>query len=265
MGHWLNGRILPNGARRHRGGGPARAPAGAKQDVRRFEARPPLFHLFLTTNPNRNLAVPRTSFHAGFCSLWGNVGGYQSAICRVVRSNSFGRPGLQRIFRPRRNLPSAFASPWVRGFGIEQNYSQQNARAPLYHDRQQKAPDQHDAGLSAFRRQKYRWLLDAKSPGENIVSGKHVEQAYSYAIHPEIRAQYFALCNGGRFTLFDIHDQVPLMNIELSQLELKWPTLVDFLSPDSFRRVVDAPKKSAGATAARLSKYQAAGGNNGFS
>ena len=78
-------------------------------------------------------------------------------------------------------------------------------------------------------------------------------------------AQYFALCNGGRFTLFDIHDQVPLMNIELSQLELKWPTLVDFLSPDSFRRVVDAPKKSAGATAARLSKYQAAGGNNGFS
>ena len=90
--------------------------------------------------------------------------------------------------------------------------------------------------------QKYRWVLDAKAPDENIVSGKNVEQAYSYAIHPEIRAQYFALCNGRRFTLFDIHDRTPLMNIELHQLELKWPALVDFLSPDSFRHITDAPK-----------------------
>jgi 16S rRNA G966 N2-methylase RsmD len=89
---------------------------------------------------------------------------------------------------------------------------------------------------------KYRWLLDAKAPGENIVSGKHVEQAYSYAIHPEIRAQFFALCNGGRFTLFDIHDQVPLLNFELKHLDIEWPALTNFLSPDSFRRVTDAPK-----------------------
>ena len=27
------------------------------------------------------------------------------------------------------------------------------------------------------------WVLDAKAPGENINSGKNVEQAYSYAIH----------------------------------------------------------------------------------
>lgn len=89
---------------------------------------------------------------------------------------------------------------------------------------------------------KFRWLMDAKAPGENIVAGPNVEQAYSYAIHPEIRAQLFALCNGRRFTLFDIHNQVPLMDFELRQLELNWPVLTDFLAPDAFRRVVDAPK-----------------------
>jgi predicted type IV restriction endonuclease len=29
----------------------------------------------------------------------------------------------------------------------------------------------------------YAWVLDAKGPGENIDTGKNVEQAYSYAMH----------------------------------------------------------------------------------
>jgi len=31
------------------------------------------------------------------------------------------------------------------------------------------------------------WILDAKAPDEEIGAGKNVEQAYSYAIHPEVR------------------------------------------------------------------------------
>ena len=42
---------------------------------------------------------------------------------------------------------------------------------------------------------KFAWVLDAKKPNQNIVSGINVEQVYSYAIHPEIRAKYFSLCN----------------------------------------------------------------------
>jgi len=43
------------------------------------------------------------------------------------------------------------------------------------------------------------WVLDAKSPTEDVIKSKHVEQAYSYAIHPEVRAELFALCNGKEF------------------------------------------------------------------
>src|SRR5882762_5387207 len=40
------------------------------------------------------------------------------------------------------------------------------------------------------------WILDAKGPNENIDSGRNVEQAYSYAIHPDIRVPLYGLCNG---------------------------------------------------------------------
>ena len=31
------------------------------------------------------------------------------------------------------------------------------------------------------------FILDAKGPNENILSANHLQQVYSYAIHPEIR------------------------------------------------------------------------------
>ena len=51
------------------------------------------------------------------------------------------------------------------------------------------------------------WVLDAKAPGEEIKSGTHPEQVYSYAIHPEIRATYFALCNGREFVVFQVNQE----------------------------------------------------------
>src|SRR5690606_15162772 len=46
-----------------------------------------------------------------------------------------------------------------------------------------------------------RWVIEAKSPDVEI-DFDSVEQAYTYANHPEIRAVYFALCNGKRFVVF---------------------------------------------------------------
>lgn len=48
----------------------------------------------------------------------------------------------------------------------------------------------------------YAWVLDAKGPRENILDEEYVGQAYSYAVHPEIRTNYFALCNGIEFSLY---------------------------------------------------------------
>ena len=39
-------------------------------------------------------------------------------------------------------------------------------------------------------------VLDAKAPGEPVVNSQHVEQVFSYAIHPEVRCKWSGLCNG---------------------------------------------------------------------
>jgi len=75
------------------------------------------------------------------------------------------------------------------------------------------------------------WILDAKSPTEDIVKSKHVEQAYSYAIHPEVRAKYYALCNGREFSLYSINKFDPILYFDLSEIEHKFDTLNRLLNP----------------------------------
>jgi hypothetical protein len=73
--------------------------------------------------------------------------------------------------------------------------------------------------------------LDAKAPGEEIKSGHNVEQVYSYAIHPEIRVELFALCNGQEFILFDIHQKEPVLYFHLSELRHYWEDVQKYLAP----------------------------------
>ncbi len=73
--------------------------------------------------------------------------------------------------------------------------------------------------------------LDAKGPSEEIKTGQNVEQVYSYATHPEIRVNLFALCNGREFLLFDIQQKEPVLYFHLSELKHYWDDIVDYLSP----------------------------------
>lgn len=76
------------------------------------------------------------------------------------------------------------------------------------------------------------WVLDAKSPTESIVKSKHVEQAYSYAIHPEVRAELFALCNGKEFSLYSIKKFEPILHFKLIDIDEHWNTLFRVLNPN---------------------------------
>ena len=76
------------------------------------------------------------------------------------------------------------------------------------------------------------WVLDAKAPKEEILKSTHVEQAYSYAIHPEVRAELYALCNGHRFVLFSIRQFEPLFDFEVKHIETKWEKLFRILNPE---------------------------------
>jgi len=77
----------------------------------------------------------------------------------------------------------------------------------------------------------FTFVLDAKAPDEEIKTGHNVEQVYSYAVHPEIRVELFALCNGREFILFDVHQKEPVLYLHLSEITHYWEDLVKYLAP----------------------------------
>ena len=81
----------------------------------------------------------------------------------------------------------------------------------------------------------YAWVLDAKAPTETITSGNNLEQIFSYAIHPEVRTKFFALCNGREFILFRQDEEQPLLYFLLQDIENYWQEVVSYLSPSSFQ------------------------------
>ncbi|XOQ12195.1 MAG: HSDR-N-2 domain-containing protein [Serratia liquefaciens] len=76
------------------------------------------------------------------------------------------------------------------------------------------------------------WILDAKAPNEKIEKSKHVEQAYSYAIHPEIRAEFYALCNGREFALYEVRKFEPIILFKLEEISAHWDSLYRILNPN---------------------------------
>ncbi|HNQ66870.1 MAG TPA: DNA methyltransferase [Bacteroidales bacterium] len=92
---------------------------------------------------------------------------------------------------------------------------------------------------------KYSWVLDAKAPDENITTGENVEQVYSYAIHPDIKADIFALCNGKEFAAFSKEKSEPLLFFQLSEIDKHWDEIQKLLSPDKFveKQILKEPEK----------------------
>lgn len=77
------------------------------------------------------------------------------------------------------------------------------------------------------------WILEAKSPTEAITDNKHTEQAYCYAIHPEIRVNYFALCNGREFVLYNISNPKPLFQLPLIAIDPSKQFIKEVLAPSN--------------------------------
>ena len=94
----------------------------------------------------------------------------------------------------------------------------------------------------------YAWVLDAKGPRENISDEEYIGQVYSYAVHPEIRSNYFALCNGLQFVLYRTggYDE-PLLFFSLDEIDYYYDKLKAYLSPNSFQLgkqvIYDSPKR----------------------
>ena len=75
------------------------------------------------------------------------------------------------------------------------------------------------------------FVLDAKAPNQEVLSEGHLQQAYSYAIHPEIRCEEFGLCNGRELVLFNTSQAEPLLHLPFEEFESKWMDIEKFLAP----------------------------------
>lgn len=89
----------------------------------------------------------------------------------------------------------------------------------------------------------YAWILDAKRPNQNITNGKNVEQAYSYAIHPEVRVKLYALCNGHELTVFHINQIKPVKQVDLIDIEERWNEIQNILAPQNVLKYKLRPKE----------------------
>lgn len=79
-----------------------------------------------------------------------------------------------------------------------------------------------------------KWVLDAKAPPEDILTGKHVEQAYSYAIHKDVRVPIYGLCNGHELAVFYISHVEPVLHERLDVIDSQWEKVRNILCPMAF-------------------------------
>jgi hypothetical protein len=82
-----------------------------------------------------------------------------------------------------------------------------------------------------FYNNKPLMILDAKKPSEEIVNSVNVEQAYSYAIHPEVRCKTYGLCNGRELCFFHIDRPAPTLIIGIAGIDERWEEVANHLNP----------------------------------
>ena len=77
------------------------------------------------------------------------------------------------------------------------------------------------------------WVLDAKAPHERVDDPDHVAQAYSYAIHRDVRVDWFALCNGHELAVFSVADMSsePRLRVQVPRLAESWHDVLQLLRP----------------------------------
>lgn len=83
-----------------------------------------------------------------------------------------------------------------------------------------------------------RWVIEAKAPQVEI-DRTVVEQAWSYANHPEVCAVYFAICNGKLFMVYRTSDgpqPQAMLRLSNSEMEAKYQAIASLLEPASLIR-----------------------------
>lgn len=90
---------------------------------------------------------------------------------------------------------------------------------------------------------KVRWVIEAKAPTASIIEDD-IQQAWTYANHPEVRAVYFVLSNGIEFQIFNTNkgpDEPPFFKCEYPELEKQLTIIKNILSTLAIIRDFEEP------------------------
>jgi len=61
-------------------------------------------------------------------------------------------------------------------------------------------------------------VIEAKAPSESLDNEECIGQAYSYAVHKEVAAKYYVLCNGREFRLYSTALLMPVMVFQMNYI-----------------------------------------------
>lgn len=91
-----------------------------------------------------------------------------------------------------------------------------------------------------------RWVVEVKPPSEAITTDA-VQQAHTYAAHPEIGAAFILVTNGRRFELYRTGAlDTPLLSFDHDQLEQSLLPLFNIVSPDAIKKLSNLVRVDAG-------------------
>lgn len=82
------------------------------------------------------------------------------------------------------------------------------------------------------------FVVEAKSPSSPI-SNAVIEQAHSYAAHAQVGANYFALCDGLRFQIYQTlsgSEAAPIVDLSISEVNENFHQIENLLSPQSIEK-----------------------------
>jgi hypothetical protein len=82
------------------------------------------------------------------------------------------------------------------------------------------------------------FVVEAKS-GSTPISKSVIEQAHSYAAHAQVGANYFVLCNGHTFQIYETlsgADSIALITINLNELNERFYEIENILSPPNLEK-----------------------------
>ncbi|AVO45460.1 type I restriction enzyme HsdR N-terminal domain-containing protein [Phreatobacter cathodiphilus] len=102
---------------------------------------------------------------------------------------------------------------------------------PFIHAGTRKLPVKMIPDYTLLCDEKPVFILDAKSPMEDVTSRDNIQQVYSYCVHPEIKCQQFGLCNGRELIIFSTDSSTPCLHLKFEEFASNWEKIEKFLGP----------------------------------